>query len=282
MIRIFLYIIFLSIVYPQIENPVSVSYLKNEPVRAGEILDIKVKAEMESNWRIYSVHKISEGPIPTQITVKGEFLDMVGEIIEPEPEHKWDEGFGVKSYFHKNGTIFTIPVKLKGSLTSGSYNIQVDFLYIVCNDRMCYPPNTRSLTIPINVEAGPPRTERTNFKNTGDINIDKTIEEGFFSFFLLSLSMGFLALLTPCVFPMIPITVSFFTKKGEEKDVSPIKQASVYALGIIAIFSLLGISLAILIGASGANQLASNPWVNLFIGFLFVYFALSLLCDCSF
>ena len=276
MSRFLLYLVFFSGLFAQINNPVSVSYIQNEAVRAGEVLDIKVKAEMESNWRIYSVHKISEGPKPTEIKVKGDFLDIVGKVIEPEPEHKWDEGFGVKSYFHKNGTIFKVPVKLKDSLTLGSYNIHVDFNYIVCDDRMCYPPNTISLSIPIIVEKGPPRSERTNLKNTDGININKTIEEGFFSFFLLSLSMGFLALLTPCVFPMIPITVSFFTKKGEEKDVSPIKQASVYAIGIISIFSLLGFSLAILIGASGANQLAANPWVNLFIGFLFVYFALSL------
>ena len=276
MIRTFLYFIFFSNIYPQLENPLSVTYLSNESARAGEILDIRVKAEMESQWRIYSVHKISEGPIPTEITVKGAFIDKVGEVIEPEPEEKWDEGFGVKSYFHKNGTIFKIPVKLKDSLVPGSYDLQVDFRYTVCDDRMCYPPNTRSLSIPISVEDGFPRPERTNFKTSGGTNIDKAIEEGFISFFILSLSMGFLALLTPCVFPMIPITVSFFTKKGEEKDVSPIKQASVYALGIITIFSLLGISLAILIGASGANQLASNPWVNLFIGFLFVYFSLSL------
>ncbi len=277
-IRTLVCFIFFSIIYPQIENPVSLSYLKSEPVRAGEVFDIKLKAEMESNWRIYSVHKTSEGPIPTEITINGDFLDAVGDIIEPEPEHKWDEGFGVKSYFHKDGSIFKIPVKLKASLAEGSYSALVDFRYIVCDDRMCYPPNTISLIVPISVEMGSPRSERTNLiaADEDEINIDKTIQEGFLSFFLLSLSMGFLALLTPCVFPMIPITVSFFTKKGEEKDASPIKQASVYALGIIAIFSILGISLAVLIGASGANQLASSPWVNLFIGFLFVYFALSL------
>ena len=275
-IRTLVCFIFFSIIYPQIKNPVSLSHLKSEPVRAGEVFDIKLKAEMESNWRIYSVHKTSEGPMPTEITIKGDFLDTVGDIIEPEPEHKWDEGFGVKSYFHKDGSIFKIPVKLKPSLAEGSYSALVDFRYIVCDDRMCYPPNTISLIVPISVEVGSPRSEKTNLIAADEINIDKTIQEGFLSFFLLSLSMGFLALLTPCVFPMIPITVSFFTKKGEEKDASPIKQASVYALGIIAIFSILGISLAVLIGASGANQLASSPWVNLFIGFLFVYFALSL------
>ena len=88
--------------------------------------------------------------------------------------------------------------------------------------------------------------------------------------------MGFLALLTPCVFPMIPITVSYFTHQGELENQDPVKQASVYGVGIIATFTLLGLILAITLGASGANQLAANPWVNLFIGALFTYFALSL------
>ena len=171
MIRTFLYFIFFSCIYPQLENPVSVTYLSNESARAGEILDIRVKAEMESQWRIYSVHKISEGPIPTEITVKGQFLDKVGEVIEPEPENKWDEGFGVKSYFHKNGTIFRIPIKLKDSLVPGSYDLQVDFRYTVCDDRMCYPPNTRSFSIPISVEEGFPRPERTNFKTSGGLSL---------------------------------------------------------------------------------------------------------------
>ena len=88
--------------------------------------------------------------------------------------------------------------------------------------------------------------------------------------------MGFLALLTPCVFPMIPITVSFFLKQGETGEMQPVKSAGLYALGIIVIYSALGLILALTLGASGANQIASNPWVNLLLAALFVYFALSL------
>ena len=100
--------------------------------------------------------------------------------------------------------------------------------------------------------------------------------EGFFPFILLALSMGFLSLLTPCVFPMIPITVAFFIKRGESKNGTPLSNALTYTFGIIATFSILGFILALTLGASGANQLAANPWVNLFIAGLFIYFALSL------
>ena len=100
--------------------------------------------------------------------------------------------------------------------------------------------------------------------------LDEVIEEGMLSFILFAIGMGFLALLTPCVFPMIPITVSFFTKAGEKEDSSPLFSAFVYTLGIIVIFTFLGLILALTLGAAGANQLASNPWVNLFIAALFI------------
>ena len=106
--------------------------------------------------------------------------------------------------------------------------------------------------------------------------LDSIIQEGLFSFILFALGMGFLALLTPCVFPMIPITIAFFTKAGEKEDSSPLFSALVYTVGIIIIFTSLGLILALTLGAAGANQLASNPWVNLFIAALFIYFAFSL------
>ena len=75
---------------------------------------------------------------------------------------------------------------------------------------------------------------------------------------------------------MIPITVSFFTKQGEKENNNPLKSAIIYALGIIFIFTSLGLMLAVTLGASGANQVASNPYINLFIALLFVFFAFSL------
>ena len=105
---------------------------------------------------------------------------------------------------------------------------------------------------------------------------DTESSNGLLSFFLGSLLAGLAAIFTPCVFPMIPITISFFMHRSENTNSSPVKSATVYMLGIVLTFTFLGMMLAIILGASGANQLAANPWVNLFIGSLFVYFALSL------
>ena len=98
----------------------------------------------------------------------------------------------------------------------------------------------------------------------------------FFSFIILSASMGFLSLLTPCVFPMVPITISFFLKQQNDKYTNGVKNAFIYILGIISSFSLIGILTAVLYGASGLNKLATNPWINLFIVILFVFFAFNL------
>ncbi len=280
--KIFYLIFIFNSVFSQ-ANPVSISAEETDIIRAGEVVNISLTVSMDLGWHLYSMYKLSDGPKPTKISATGEnIIDEVGTPVEPEPIKKWDSNFDSYSYFHKTGSIFTLPVRLKSDLEIGTYIINVDFYYMVCNERMCFPPSTKSISVPITIEKGAPRPSKTFFKSkvfsdTDNFSLDEAIARGLWSFILLSISMGFLALLTPCVFPMIPITVAFFTKQGEsESGPSPIAQASIYALGIISTFSILGIILAVILGASGANQLAANPWMNLFIGSLFVFFALSL------
>jgi len=99
---------------------------------------------------------------------------------------------------------------------------------------------------------------------------------GLWAFLLLAMGAGLAALLTPCVFPMIPLTVSYFTKHSEDRS-EAMRMALVYGLAIIVTFTGLGVLMAVLVGAAGAQSFAANPWVNLFIGVVFVIFALSLL-----
>jgi thiol:disulfide interchange protein len=99
---------------------------------------------------------------------------------------------------------------------------------------------------------------------------------GLLGYIWLALGFGFLALLTPCVFPMIPITVSFFTKREHQTRGQAVKQALVYCLGIIFTFTGLGLAMTLIAGPAGINKLAANPWMNLFLTTLFVVFALNL------
>ncbi len=106
--------------------------------------------------------------------------------------------------------------------------------------------------------------------------ITEARNEGFGAFLWLAAGAGLFALMTPCVFPMIPITVSFFTKRSEDHRSRTVRDALFYSLGIISTFSLLGLALALLLGATGINDVATNPIMNLVIAAVFVIFALSL------
>jgi len=97
------------------------------------------------------------------------------------------------------------------------------------------------------------------------------------SFLGFAATAGALSLLTPCVFPMVPITVSYFTQHGDRDRQTTLRNALVFAAGIIATFTALGFAVALLVGATGVSQFAANPWVNLLIATLFVVFALDLL-----
>ncbi|MBK9246606.1 MAG: thioredoxin family protein [Ignavibacteria bacterium] len=106
--------------------------------------------------------------------------------------------------------------------------------------------------------------------------IDDVKKKGVWSFLWFAMTAGAAALLTPCVFPMVPITVSFFTKRSEKEKSKGLRDSIVYALGIIGTFTGLGILLAVLLGAAGIQDFAANPWVNVGIAVIFLVFAMNL------
>ena len=260
----------------QFDDPADFRFSLDD-VRKGEIALITLETELEYGWHIYAIYDVPDGPESTTVRIEGSIINQVGRIIEPEPIEDFDEGFMIITKYHKNKPQFKIPVQISDNTPLGSYSLKSTVRYQVCNEGLCYPPNEYTQNINFNVVEGPIRNEYAivNFDFDKKSILDITNNQ-VGSFLLLSLSMGFLALLTPCVFPMIPITISFFLKRGEDKNTSPVKGALVYMLGIVMTFTLLGMLLAIFLGASGATQLASNPYINLFIASLFIYFAFSL------
>ena len=271
-----------GVAYSQFQNPVTVSAKVESSVRPGEVAYILLEAMMDDEWHIYALENAGEGPVASRIKIDGSVIDEQGLIEHRTPTEKFDEGFGVNTRFFNGKTTFRIPLRIKEDASVGESTLSLYMLYQVCNKSLCYPPAEVNINVPLTIESGTARKDYSEFisassvGSSSEINLDDAIAAGFWSFVLLSISMGFLALLTPCVFPMIPITVSFFTHQGELGDQKPLNQALVYTLGIVATFSILGMLLAVTLGAAGANQLAANPFVNLFIGTLFVYFALSL------
>ena len=269
---------FFGIVSAQFNDPAEFS-VKIDNVHQGEVALVKVQSQLDFSWRIYAVYDVPEGPSPTKFIVDSDIIDKVGKVVEPEPIEKFDEGFGNVTKYHEGSPNFIIPLKLNDNLPIGNYKIDVIIDYQVCNNSLCYPPNQITKSSSFDITANKARSDLTinNFDFNDSLFARLGFDENdFFNLVITSLLAGFAALLTPCVFPMIPITISFFLKRSENKNTSPIKDASVYMLGIVLTFTFLGLLLAILLGASGATQLASNPVVNLFIAFLFVYFAFSL------
>ena len=274
--KFFLTLSFLNILWAQFSDPAQFT-VNIDDVNQGEVAIIDVNAELDFTWRIYAVYDVPEGPSSTKFIIESDIVNKSGRIIEPEPIEKFDEGFGNITKYHEGTPKFSIPLELKDDLPNGIYNVDVIIDYQVCNNSLCYPPNQITKTATFSIKSGPIRSDFV-FEN---FDFDKEsilaiADNNISSFLILAMSMGFLALLTPCVFPMIPITISFFMHRSENTNSSPVKSATVYMLGIVLTFTFLGMMLAILLGASGANQLAANPIVNMFIAFLFIYFAMSL------
>ena len=86
---------------------------------------------MEKQWKIYSIYKIVDGPLPTEINIKGDIISEIGKVIEPEPIEEYDPGFDVTSFYHKGNTLFSSQVLLKDDLTPGNYEISVMTYYQV-------------------------------------------------------------------------------------------------------------------------------------------------------
>ena len=277
--------VYSGLIWAQIVNPVSMSVDTVSPARAGEVISVYVDAAMDDQWKIYSIHKIVEGPYPTEVSLSGDAVEMVGRIIEPEPIEDFDPGFDVTSYYHSGDTRFTIPVRLKRDIDPGSYELGVSMFFQVCNQRLCYPPTTISDTLSVIVEQGDPRPDRlvlsSKENDTGSGNKYQSI----LSLIILAIGGAILSWVMPCVYPMIPIIISFFGKLSEDKHIGKTSVAVLYGSGIAGTFIMIGLVVSFLSWgvndtavqtgyANIGNFIATNAWLNLALGLLFIFFAL--------
>ncbi len=291
----------------QMPSPVSFSVKKSpKQVKVGQAFKVHIKAHIKGDWHIYAVHLDPDaGPFPTKITTSDKALKIDGKIKESKSETAFDPNFNAQVSWHSKSASFTIPLKLADKPTK---KLAVNIKYQACNDKVCMPPTKKSISIPTKVQGVTLKENNSNEKagsgsvisgaknNTpaaaGQHGTDNTSTgetthpapprskssvggNGIFSFLWIAILAGFAALLTPCVFPMIPLTVSYFSK--QESESRGIGRAFGFGAAIVATFTVLGAVLALIIGASGALQFASNPWVNLFIAFVLIAFGLSLL-----
>ena len=262
---------------------------KGKSLKAADSVSVTVRADVEGDWHLYSLEQPKGGPIATTIKVaEGSQFEMVGKAaevtkpkVEPDPNFIID-GKPLETRFFTQLAEFT--VTLKALADTGADSIALDVRFQLCNDTVCLPPRTKRVTF-----SGEEDVKRTPFSSqqsaSSETNppvaenppiITRQQPTDIWSFIWLAATLGALSLLTPCVFPMIPITVSYFTNHSAGSRARSVRLATIYSLGIIATFTLLGMLLEIFVGAAGINLFAANPWVNILIAAVFLFFAFNL------
>ena len=170
---------FVSVCFSQVTSPVVINVQSDTSARAGEVINIVIDAEMDSEWKIYSIYKIVDGPLATEIEITGESISSIAKIIEPNPIEKYDPGFDMTSFYHKGDTRFSTQVLMKKDLISGVYELIVSVCYQVCNERLCYPPKKVSKKILINIVPGEPRDGRTTLSVAKSDELEKNKANSF-------------------------------------------------------------------------------------------------------
>ncbi len=265
------------------QNPVSWSLesdAKGKSLKSNSTFKVKLKAAIEGEWHLYAVEQPEGGPFPTKITIAENSPFVIeGKPISPEPITQFDKNFNIETKFFAKTAEFNLNIKSSGETKSD--DLAVNVRYQVCTNELCLPPKTVKVTF-AGVEDPQKSSQQSAVSNQQKENSNSRItnhnpqSQDFWAFIWLAITFGAISLLTPCVFPMIPITVSYFMKHAHGDHAKTIKLATVYSVGIIATFSLLGMLLAVILGASGINLFATNPWVNLLIAAIFLFFAFNL------
>lgn len=273
-------------------------------VKQGEAFEIEFTLNFNKGWHTYSLKEQigpdGIGPSQTIIDVEPKAsIKLNGKIKAPKPIVKYDSGFSVKleKYYAKN--TFLLPVIAKKDIDFSKEKLFVTIDLQQCTETSCLTPEffkipiSNEIFISENIQDKVDTNqviaeESTLTKNNGkdknqesvktesSTQIQSKINEGLVPYLLFSMLMGLLALFTPCVFPMVPITVSFFTKRAEKHKGKGLRDSLIYTLGIISTFTGIGLVLSLLFGASAIQDFATNPWLNIAIAVLFVVFALNL------
>jgi thiol:disulfide interchange protein DsbD len=260
--------------------------------------DLIFKAALDKDWHIYSQFLKGDGPIPTSFTFdKSDNIELVGKVKEESAkrrEHKEPVFNNMTVVDFSETATFTQRVKVK-DITKP---INGFFEFQACNNEMCLPPDEIKFTFDIAKGVSGEQIDKPvqpQLTVVGAITdpslfpfdkknetVDCTTEgvktddakSSLWWIFALGFGGGLLALLTPCVFPMIPLTVSFFTK-GSKDRATGIRNALLYSASIIVLYVTMGLLITTIFGSDALNRLSTNPWVNIAFGILFLVFAVS-------
>ncbi len=300
---LFAFFFTISVFSGQAQILVPVKWEYKTKVTGSNTAELQFIARIDQGWHLYSQNLPDGGPMPTEFRFeKVDGIELVGKAIEPTPQEVFDEMFQMKvKYFDKLVT-FTQKIKITGTQpvkVSGTVNYQA------CNDETCIPGESEFSFDVLAGTAQPQKAEAKteNLPSPGADTLTMTPESpavkaatatvpekaepekklvagndefsgndrSLWWFFIQAFAWGLLAILTPCVFPMIPMTVSFFMKSGSKGKV----QALIYGFSIIAIYVIFGVLISVLFGADFGNWLSTHWIPNVLFFLIFVVFAAS-------
>lgn len=301
----FLLFTFFSVLIVAQENPVTFE-MNSKKINACEY-DLIFKATIQSPWHMYSVVKFkgADGPNATAFKfTKSADYELVGAVKESEPKKEFDKVFEVNVAYHEKTATFTQRIKL---VNSGKIKIAGKYEFQACTEEKCIFPPADKFSFELESDAScvslsvvshttiikDSLVKDSNIVDTKKNSVDSstTIQQvasnnidekndsesmSLFAIFLAGFIGGFAALLTPCVFPMIPMNVSFFTKQSKTKQ-QGIRNALIYALFIVLLYVGLGLGVTLIFGAGALHTLSTNIWFNLAFFVLLLVFAASFL-----
>lgn len=278
--------------------------LSSTNVKVGDVIELTLNTTINDGWYVYSVGFDPDcGPIPASIELDNEKdFQLVGTLKAEHDKPKYEEIFGCDvRIFEKTGTL-----KQKIKILSANPVLKIEYAGQVCSQGTCVSFDGEfdfQLTIAPGAEKKTTETPQTKIdtpdkrdsippastaekkaqnytSNTGPV-LDSSIlgeketdEQSFIGLLIVAFLAGLTSLITPCVFPMIPMTVTFFLKDNQSKK-QGIRNALIFGISVIAIYTTAGTLFAVLLGAEGLNALATHWAPNLFIFVIFILFALS-------
>ncbi len=258
----------------------------------GEKVQLAVTIEMDEGWHTFSLTHEGIGGSKTEIDVgkltglkpigDGFVADHPFEIERPDAETTLE--------VHNRRVTWTREYEVLAGVEPGRYGAAGDVRYQVCK-ASCMPRKVSFVLGHVTAVAEPtvpptavaprvddaPKVGPAVQARAGGVVAKRPQDRGLIPFLLTAIGFGLVSLLTPCVFPMVPITVSFFLKQSESQHNRPLLMAFVFCGAIVATFTVLGVGIAAIFGAAQLNALANNGWLNVAIGIVFVVFAFNML-----
>ncbi len=242
--------------------------------------DLLFTAHIDKGYHLYSLTIPEGGPLPTEFSFEeSEDYKLIGKPVEvTKPIEKYDDVFEMEIGFFEGKAVFKQTIELVSDKTD--IPVVGEIAYMTCNETGCVAlyndiefhfdgKNDAVIT-----GSGQATTEETTIANSDEDKDITGAKKGLWGFFFISFLGGLLAILTPCVFPMIPMTVSFFMKEGDQKAKGKF-EALVYSFSIIIIYTFIGSILAVIAGPNIANWLSTHWLPNILFFLIFIFFAAS-------